>query len=67
MNKPQTLFSISQFVEDEPAFNEGGLRWMIFNENSNRMKEAGAFPKVGGTRLIHKEIFLTRKKQRMQS
>lgn len=58
MKTNQTLYTVKQFSEAEPAFSEGGLRWLIFNEESNGMKAAGAFPKCGGKRLIHRENFL---------
>lgn len=58
MKTTQTLYTVKQFSEAEPAFSEGGLRWLIFNEETNGMKAAGAFPKCGGKRLIHRENFL---------
>ena len=58
MSNSQTLFTVKQFAEQEPAFTEAALRWLIFNEGSNGLKAAGAFPKLGSKRFIHKENFL---------
>lgn len=49
--------TVRQFAEDHPAFSEGGLRWLIFNEESNGLKESGAIIRVGRRVLIDEARF----------
>lgn len=41
MEKLTTLYTVRQFADRQPAFPEAGLRWLIFNEDTNGLK--GAF------------------------
>ena len=52
MNQTPNLKTVPQFSEDNPAFPVGGLRWQIFNEDTNGLKEAGAIVRVGRKVLI---------------
>ena len=52
MNQVPTLVTISQFSKQNPAFPEGGLRWQIFNEDTNGLREAGAIIRIGRKVLI---------------
>jgi len=52
MNQTPSLLTVRQFAEKHPAFNVGGLRYLIFNEDSNGLKEAGAIIRVGKKVLI---------------
>ena len=47
MNHAPKLQTVPQFSEDNPAFSEGGLRWWIFNEDKNGLKESGAIIRIG--------------------
>ena len=51
MSQP-VLFTVKQFAEQNPAFSIGGLRWQIFNEKTNGLKEAKAIIRVGRKVLI---------------
>lgn len=52
MNQPPKLLTVPQFSEQNPAFPKGGLRWQIFNEDTNGLKESGAIIRVGRKVLI---------------
>jgi len=52
MSQTPNLQTVSQFAESNPAFPIGGLRWMIFNEDKNGLKAAGAIVRVGRKVLI---------------
>ena len=52
MNQAPKLQTVPQFSEDNPAFPVGGLRWPIFNEAKNGLKDAGAIVRVGRKVLI---------------
>ncbi len=52
------LFTVSQFCKKHPAFSAGGLRWQIFNENSNGLAKAQAIIRVGRRVLIHEGRYL---------
>ncbi|HIF49930.1 MAG TPA: hypothetical protein EYQ42_00085 [Thiotrichaceae bacterium] len=52
MDKSPNLKTVSQFTESNPAFTLGGLRWQIFNEDENGLKEAGAIIRIGRKVLI---------------
>lgn len=41
------------------AFTRGGMRALIFNENSNGLSAAGAIVRVGRKVLIHQDLFFT--------
>ena len=51
MNQPN-LKTVTQFSESNPAFPVSGLRWQIFNEDKNGLKESGAIVRVGRKVLI---------------
>ncbi len=52
------LATVRQFCTNHPAFTEGGMRWMIFHQESNGY--AGCFPKVGRKRLVDVGEFFSR-------
>jgi len=52
MNQVPNLQTVPQFSENNPAFPVGGLRWQIFNEDKNGLKNAGAIVRVGRKVLI---------------
>ena len=57
MSKP-TLSAVGRFSKKYPDFPEGGMRYLIFHEDTNGFK--GCFPKIGRKRFIHEERFFAR-------
>ena len=53
-----TLSTVNQFTEKQPAFTLGGLRALIFNEDSNGLKASGAIVRIGRRVLIDETKFL---------
>ena len=49
------VLTVRQFSKKYPAFPEGGIRHLIFNEETNGFKEA--FLRVGKKRLINESVF----------
>lgn len=45
--------TVKQFIEENPAFSEGGVRWQVFNEDANGLKASGAILRNGRKVLIH--------------
>ena len=52
MSQTPNLQTVPQFSESNPAFSVGGLRWLIFNEDQNGLKDAGAIVRIGRKVLI---------------
>ena len=52
MNDVPNLMTVVQFSKNNPAFPIGGLRWQIFHEDKNGLKDAGAIVRVGRKVLI---------------
>jgi hypothetical protein len=46
------LSTVNQFTQKQPAFTLGGLRSLIFNEDSNGLKSSGAVVRIGRKVLI---------------
>lgn len=65
MNKQQTeavqtaiIYStVNQFTDKHQAFTKGGLRALIFNENSNGLAKSGAIIRIGRKILIDEPKF----------
>ena len=55
MSYTPNLETFRQFAEKHPAFTEGGLRWLRFNEHSNGF--SSAFKTVGRRVLIDEAAF----------
>lgn len=53
----RNVSTVRQFSKKYPAFPQGGLRWMIFNENSNGMAGAGVVIRAGRKVLIDEDKF----------
>lgn len=47
-----TYLTVNQFIEKHPAFTTGGLRALIFNENTNGLSNSGAIVRIGRKVLI---------------
>jgi len=52
-----TLRTVKQFVKENPAFTDGGVRYQIFNEDENGLKEAEAIIRLGRKVLIDVEKY----------
>ena len=52
-----SLLTVKQFVNKHPAFTEGGIRFQIFNEKTNGLKESGAIVRNGRRVLINEEKY----------
>lgn len=52
-----TLSTVKQFTENQPAFTTGGLRSLIFNENTNGLAKSGAIIRIGRKVLIDEAKF----------
>ena len=55
--KMPTLSTVNQFTAKQPAFTTGGIRSLIFNENSNGLAKSGAIIRIGRKVLIDNEKF----------
>ena len=51
------LLTVRQFAEKHPAFPQGGLRWEIFNEETNGLAESGAIIRRGRKVLIDEDRY----------
>ena len=51
--------TIKQFTEHHNAFNHGGMRHLIFHEETNGLKESGAIIRVGRKILINEPKFFS--------
>ena len=48
----RVLRTVPQFCDENRFVTEGGLRFQIFNEEKNGLKEAGAIVRIGRKILI---------------
>ncbi|WP_230874681.1 hypothetical protein [Methylomonas sp. LL1] len=55
--KMPVLSTVNQFTDKHQAFTKGGLRALIFNENSNGLAKAGAVVRLGRKVLIDEAKF----------
>ncbi len=49
--------TVSQFIEQYKAFTHGGMRSLIFNENTNGLASSGAIIRIGRKVLINENKF----------
>lgn len=49
--------TVNQFTATHKAFTKGGLRALIFNENTNGLAKAGAIVRIGRKVLICESKF----------
>jgi len=52
------LRTVNQLVAENPALTTGGLRWDIFNADSNGLHKSGAIIRKGRKILIDPEKYL---------
>lgn len=51
------LLTVRQFAEKHPAFPASGIRWQIFHEGTNGLRDSGAILRVGRKVLIDEARF----------
>jgi hypothetical protein len=51
--------TVTQFCESYPAFKNGGIRGLIFHENSNGLAKSGAIVRMGRKVLIRPDRFFS--------
>lgn len=51
------LLRVAQFCEQNPAFSQASLRWLIFNSASNGLDELGAILRVDRRVLVDVDRF----------
>ncbi len=51
------LSTVHQFCEHHPVFTEGGLRYYIFNAETNGLQKSGAIVRLGRRVLINEDKF----------
>ena len=51
------LSTVNQFTAKQPAFTTGGLRALIFNENTNGLAKYGAIVRIGRKVLVDETKF----------
>jgi len=56
MNLP-IYSTVKQFCQRHPAFTQGGIRFQIFNEKTNGLKDSGVIVRNGRRVLINEEKF----------
>jgi len=56
--KPGTVHTVQTLAATEPGFNEGGLRWTIFQHKS-KLVDAGAIFFVGKKLLIDRDRYVS--------
>lgn len=53
----ETYRTVKQFITLNPAFTNGGLRALIFNEHQNGLAESNAIIRIGRKVIIHESKF----------
>jgi hypothetical protein len=51
--------TVQQFVNKHTAFNTGGVRSLIFQANTNGLKQSGAILRIGRKVLIREDLFFS--------
>lgn len=54
----RTLLTVKQLVAQQPALNEGGVRWDLFNRHKNGLAASGAVIQKGRKLMIDPERYL---------
>lgn len=54
----RNLATVQQFVERNPAFTEGAVRWHVFNAKSNGLDAAGAIVRIGRRVYLDPDKFI---------
>lgn len=53
----RTLSTVRQFAERHPAFSVASIRWQIFHEGTNGLRDSGAILRIGRKVLIDEARF----------
>jgi hypothetical protein len=53
------FLTVKQFINKHPAFTNGGLRSLIFNECQNGLAKSGAIVRLGRKVLIDETLFFS--------
>ncbi len=53
------LKSVNQFLDDNTAFTNGGIRALIFNAETNGLNKHGVIVRIGRKILIDENLFFT--------
>ena len=57
---PNSIFrTVKQFIQIYPAFTNGGIRSLIFNEHQNGLAQSGAIIRIGRKLLINEVNFFS--------
>ena len=57
-DQPNSIFrTVKQFIQINPAFTNGGIRSLIFNEHQNGLAQSGAIIRLGRKVIIHESKF----------
>lgn len=51
------LKTVKQFCQENPAFAVGGVRWQIFNEQTNGLAQSGAIIRIGRKVLVDEDKY----------
>ena len=51
------LYTVKDYTKRRPAFTQGGLRWLLFNQGEE-LEKAGAIVRFGARILIDDAAFL---------
>ena len=62
----QTLFTVNQMADVEPALTVGGIRADLFNRDTNGLSESGAVVRRGRRMLLDRVLYLSWLKRRGQ-
>ena len=62
ISSSEPLYTVKQFPTVEPAFSEGSLRWLIF-QNKEKLVDEGAIIFVGRKVLIDRPQFISTMKE----
>ena len=57
MNTKISYKTVNQLIKENPAFTNGGIRSLIFNEHSNGLAQSGAIVRIGRKVLIDETKF----------
>ena len=52
------LLTVKQMAAEQPAVSVGGIRWQIFNRETNGLEESGAIVRNGSRVYLDREKYL---------
>lgn len=55
----RVILTIKQLAAEQPALSEGGIRWAIFNRETNGLEESGAIVRNGSRVYLDRERYLS--------